>query len=295
MIDRTGLTPGQAIELRWESRIGEECVLAARLGNAARGEFAIRLDPDQLSEDLPATGQDVTIRAVIEYGLWVNPGRITEADGAGELRMKLTSPPERLQRRRHERLRMDGRACLAVLLDENRKPKARLSVRLIDLSAGGAQIECSTQVQPDDLVLLVLDVDGGQPIHAVLRIIAAQESAEPSTGEPTRSTASAAPIRSSRTTTGIASSATCSTGSTSADPPATARVQLASRPSTPGPASSAPRCRSTVARTRPAASAPRSANVGASCTARPPAALGSPWTDPPSRRPLTLPPSHPAP
>jgi hypothetical protein len=120
-------------------------------------------------------GYRLFVRTAVDEGLYVVPARLAGFDLTGGLFLELTGLGERLQRRRYPRAPMDRRPCTLSLLNERRAPVNQSLGFLVDLSAGGAQVECVNPPELGALIRLSFRLDAGPRIEATLSVLGVQQ------------------------------------------------------------------------------------------------------------------------
>ncbi len=85
-------------------------------------------------------------------------------DISGELQVEVTGKVRRLDRRKYPRVRVSMPATTAFLPGTTNRPPAHITVRIMELSGGGAKLECFAPLEPDQMLQLVIPLPGHAPI-----------------------------------------------------------------------------------------------------------------------------------
>jgi c-di-GMP-binding flagellar brake protein YcgR len=99
------------------------------------------------------------------------PGRLAEESRGGSLQVAVSGRVSRVQRRGDVRARVDLPPVSAVKLGPAGQPVGLLGLHAVDLSAGGIRVTSSEPLRAGDRLRLVLHLDDGQPLGAIVQIL----------------------------------------------------------------------------------------------------------------------------
>jgi c-di-GMP-binding flagellar brake protein YcgR len=163
------LRPLQRVEVRWHTLDGGEVAIPGQVQSVDGAALAIWFDRTAPGFNPSHADDAVWLDVSGSDAVYVVPARLVGRQPPDILFLAVQGPARRDQRRHYVREVVDLPPVAGARLDQNGKPTGTTYlIRLIDLSGGGARFECSEQLQPDDLVELLLDLGDGRPFRAVV-------------------------------------------------------------------------------------------------------------------------------
>jgi c-di-GMP-binding flagellar brake protein YcgR len=168
MPDLSFLAAGQAARLRWTPARGGERTQRVRIVSVSRERVVVA---PLTGEPGPPLGQVVELEVGLPAGFFVLRSEVVGEAIEGPALILEVGSVERVQRRAFVRAAVDLNTMPAFLLGADGEPSTRFAVRLLDLSGGGVGFECLEPLQPGQLFTIVIQLDGGEPIRPVVRVL----------------------------------------------------------------------------------------------------------------------------
>ena len=156
---------------RQELAAGDVIQLLASRGGAGCDAVVQRIEREiitlKVSEALFHKGDPVRLLHVVQDDARYNLSAIVEQGGAPTLVVRAMSEWVRVQQREHVRLRLDARLSADLHADpvgKSVRAPIDLKARVLDLSAGGLQLETDGQLHIGDRVFVRFELPTGEPI-----------------------------------------------------------------------------------------------------------------------------------
>lgn len=162
--DLSFLRPPCRLQVLWSTSGGEQAAYFGHLRGVADDQLDVHLLGYGLVPCALRTGEAVALHVPVANGIFEIPSRVLSEDISGDLLVAVTGEVKQLDRRRFPRVRVSMAATTAFLPGRLNQPPNPVTVRVVELSGGGAKIESFSPLDPGQHLQLKIPVPGHAPL-----------------------------------------------------------------------------------------------------------------------------------
>jgi len=165
----------QRVLLRWFQLDGGEIAIPGQIQTADQLRLVVWFDrttPGYDARSMLREGGEVWLNIQAEGFVHVLPARVATRRLADLVILSPVGDAWQDQRRHYVRVSVDDLPPMAAaVIDADNKPTESCLVTVLDLSGGGVRFETTQPIARGDRLELVLEIDAGQPIRAVVEVL----------------------------------------------------------------------------------------------------------------------------
>lgn len=178
VLDLALVKPNLAAKVAWHDG-DQERLVTGLLGDCYTDRVSVWLPECRDLAGLPAVGAVVSLRIPLDNGLYVAPCRVESQPvvyslGAS-LPLRVTGPPERLQRRQFRRVRVNIVGMPATRIDADGRPAGEMTIDIVDLGGGGMRFRADEPLVDGDRLAVSIQLLPDQLVRAVVTVLAAAD------------------------------------------------------------------------------------------------------------------------
>jgi hypothetical protein len=176
------------LQILWRTSGGEQAAYTGQLRSISDEHLDVHLLGYGLVPGALRSGELVSLRVPSQQWVYEIPSRVLSEDVSGDLRVEVHGEVRRLDRRRYPRVNIRMAATTAFLPGARNQPPVPVTVRIVDLSGGGAKLESFTRMEAGQLLQLMIPLPGQTPIFpsGVVRQCSEHSAAEGASESPPR-------------------------------------------------------------------------------------------------------------
>ena len=162
--DLSFLRPSCRLQIIWRTSGGEQAAYTGQLQSVSDEHLDVHLMGYGLVPGVLRAGEVVSIRVPSEQWVYEIPSRVLAEDVSGDLRVAVDGDVRRLDRRRYPRVNIRMSGTTAFLPGPKNQPPVPVTVRIVDLSGGGAKLETFTRMEVGQPLQIMIPLPGQTPI-----------------------------------------------------------------------------------------------------------------------------------
>ncbi|MFN0074371.1 MAG: PilZ domain-containing protein [Chloroflexota bacterium] len=162
--DLSFLRPPCRLQILWNTNSGEQAAYSGHLRSVADEQLSVHLLGYGLVPSALRTGEAVAVHVPVAGGIYEIPSQVLSEDISGDLLITVTGDVKQLDRRRYPRLRVSMAATTAFLPAHPPHPPTPITVRITELSGGGAKLESFSPLDPGQIIQIMVPIPGHSPI-----------------------------------------------------------------------------------------------------------------------------------
>lgn len=186
--DLSFLRPPCRLQMVWSTAAGEQAAYSGHLRGVLDDQLDVHLLGYGLVPSALRAGEVVSIQVPNDTGVFDIPSQIVSEDLTGDLLIAVTGEVRRFDRRRYPRARVALAATTAFQIFGGSRPPTAIPVRILELSGGGARIECLQPLEVGQVLQILVPIPEVQPAFAVVTVLEVLSSPGPSRIHPTNRT-----------------------------------------------------------------------------------------------------------
>lgn len=170
-MDLSFLRPPRRLQMVWSTHDGEQAAYSGHLRDVEQDQMLIQLLGYGLVPSAPRAGERVLIQVPDRSGVYDIPSEVLSEETTGDLRVLVTGEIRRLDRRRFPRARVSMTPTTAFVIQDDQTPPRPITVRIVELSGGGARFESFHALSVGQVVQLLIPLPNHPPVFPILTVL----------------------------------------------------------------------------------------------------------------------------